>query len=102
MRVLKSIAATNRLPQAANFLINDGSMKANFIPVKRKNQFTAVVDLDCINTVEIKGNAFSAGVWRDYKIVFKLMLVAVINEINARGYIIDLNLGKNRKIRAPR
>src|SRR5262249_55589423 len=91
LRVLQSIPATNRPPLAALFLVYDWPVKTDFIRTERKNQFTCFVDLDLVRTVKTENDAFRPRVRCNHKIVFQLPLVAVIDEIDSRIDIVDLN-----------
>src|SRR5205085_5951224 len=98
---LEYIAARNRLPYTAHFLIYRWFVHANFAAHRAQHQVPVAVDADLPNTR--KGHFDSSGVaaGSDLKVIFELSLITIVNQIYSGIEVAVLNPREIRYVRLP-
>src|ERR1043165_8736260 len=95
------ISTSDWLTFAAQFLIENGAMKSHFTRTNCKHQFTIFVDFNFISPLKTKSDASGISVRSNDEIVFQLLLVAIVDEIDPGIHVIDSDIRKHRESSAP-
>src|SRR5437870_11316356 len=82
-RALQNILAGNFQTLVINFLVKEGFFNAYRFITDGNNQIALVVNPDRVRALDLQRDRVSLSTGRDDKIIFKMMMIAVINLIDA-------------------
>src|SRR2546423_14248476 len=82
-RALQNILAGNLQTLAINFLVKERSFETYRLTTDRNNQIAIVVNRDPVRALDLQRDGVSISTGGDDKVIFKLMMFAVIDHIDA-------------------
>src|SRR5882672_4913799 len=95
------ILARDALSDTVDHLKKQGPGLPDLITPEFQHQFALLVDGDIIRTFEMNRDCRRIGARRDGEIIFKLLLITIINQVDAGIEIFDLEPGVDRDADVP-
>ena len=101
LRAFQYVATFNLCPDAVHLLVDDGLMLAYGASRRVRHEFALGVDLQLVGALEAEHDFLRISSGGDDEVVFKLALVAVIDEVDPGIDVPVLDLGVGRDVGAP-